>query len=122
MSAADALNTWIEKNGLDEALTKIKKVKVVNPDKYFFLEPEFNRLGYRFFNEKKMEEAIAVFKLNTEIYPGSWNTYDSLAEAYMANGDNVLAVNFYKKSLELNPNNENGKKMLRRLNSTAQPE
>ena len=68
-----------------------------------------------------MEKAIAVLKLNTEMYPGSWNTYDSLAEAYMVNGDNVLAVNLYKKSLELNPNNENGKKMLMQLNSTAQP-
>jgi hypothetical protein len=46
----------------------------------------------------------------------------SLAEAHIANGDKELAVNLYKKSLELNPNNENGKKMLMRLNSTAQPE
>jgi tetratricopeptide (TPR) repeat protein len=122
MSAADALNTWIEKKGLDEALAKIKKVKAGDSDKYFFIEAEFNRLGYRLLSAKKIEEAIAVFKLNTEMYPKSWNTYDSLAEAHMVNGDKALAVKLYKKSLALNPKNENGKKMLMRLNSGTQPE
>ena len=37
--------------------------------------------------------------------PNAWNVYDSLAEAYMANGEKDLAIANYKKSLELNPNN-----------------
>lgn len=48
-----------------------------------------------------------MFKLNVEMYPQSFNTYDSLREAYRAHGDKDLAVANYKKSLELNPKNTN---------------
>jgi Flp pilus assembly protein TadD len=66
-------------------------------------------------HEKKYAEAIAVFKLNVELYPQSWNVYDNLAEAYMANGDKELAVVNYEKSLALNPNNTSGSQMLKKL-------
>jgi Flp pilus assembly protein TadD len=65
--------------------------------------------------DKKLGEAIAVFKLNVELYPGSWNVYDSLAEAYMNNGDKELAIANYEKSLALNPENANGAAMLKKL-------
>jgi len=67
--------------------------------------------------EKKYREAIAVLKLNVELYPGSWNVYDSLGEAYMLNGDKALAISNCEKSLELNPKNSNGAQMLKKLRS-----
>jgi D-alanyl-D-alanine-carboxypeptidase/D-alanyl-D-alanine-endopeptidase len=53
--------------------------------------------------------------LNVEAYPASYNTYDSLGEAYMANGDKELAIRSYKKSLELYPKNTNAVEMLKKL-------
>ncbi len=47
--------------------------------------------------------------------PNSFNVYDSLGEAYMAKGDKENAIKNYKKSLELNPDNENAKDMLQQL-------
>jgi Tfp pilus assembly protein PilF len=52
-----------------------------------------------------------------EAFPESYNTYDSLAEAYMDNGDRDLAIANYKKSLQLNPRNTNGIRMLQKLNA-----
>ncbi len=78
-------------------------------------ENRLNGLGYRLMAEKKYREAIAVLKLNVELYPGSWNVYDSLGEAYMLNGDKALAIWNYEKSLELNPKNSNGAQMLKKL-------
>ena len=49
------------------------------------------------------------------LYPGSANAYDSLGEAYMANGDKQLAVVNYRKSLELDPHNQNAVNMLKKL-------
>ena len=66
-------------------------------------------------NGPKTKEAIEVFKLDVDEYPKSWNVYDSLGEAYMKNGDKELAIQNYEKSIELNPDNENGKMMLKRL-------
>ena len=49
--------------------------------------------------------------------PKSANTYDSLGEAYMKSGDKEMAIASYKKSLKLNPGNNNAVDMLKKLNN-----
>jgi Flp pilus assembly protein TadD len=66
---------------------------------------------------ERFSDAIEILKLNVEAYPESWNTYDSLAEAYMKNGDKEEAIKHYRKSLELNPKNENARITLEKLTS-----
>jgi tetratricopeptide (TPR) repeat protein len=56
--------------------------------------------------------------LNVELYPASWNVYDSLADGYLANGDKELAIANYKKSLEMNPKNTNAAEALKKLGPT----
>jgi tetratricopeptide (TPR) repeat protein len=63
----------------------------------------------------KPKEAIEIFKLNVEAYPKGFNTYDSLAEAYLAVNERELAIQNYKKSIELNPNNTNAAEVVKRL-------
>jgi tetratricopeptide (TPR) repeat protein len=62
-----------------------------------------------------VKEAIEIFKLNVEAYPESGNVYDSLAEAYMNDGNEELAIKFYLESLEKDPSNDNARGMLKRL-------
>jgi Tfp pilus assembly protein PilF len=81
-------------------------------------EARINGLGLGFMRAKKLPKALAYLKLNVEFYPNSWNTYDSLAEAYMANGDKELAIANYKKSLEMNPKNTNATEALKKLGAT----
>jgi hypothetical protein len=50
-------------------------------------EDELNGLGYQLLGAKQNQGAIAIFQLNIDAFPASYNTYDSLGEAYMANGD-----------------------------------
>ncbi|MEJ2546174.1 MAG: tetratricopeptide repeat protein, partial [Calditrichaceae bacterium] len=71
-----------------------------------FSETRMNVLGYQYMQGGKIADAIELFKLNVLAYPESANTYDSLGEAYMINGDKELAIKNYKKSLELDPNNK----------------
>lgn len=78
-------------------------------------ETRMNILGYQLLRGKKVKEAIEVFKLNVERFPQSSNVYDSLGEAYMVNGDKELAIKNYQKSVELNPQNENGIEILKKL-------
>jgi len=111
-SARSALETAIEEKGAKAAVAELTAARAKGSDKYYFLEVEFNQLGYRYLGEEKYEEAIAVFAMNVDMYPESWNVYDSLGEAYMKSGQHDLAVLNYEKSLELNPENENGKRML----------
>jgi tetratricopeptide (TPR) repeat protein len=78
-------------------------------------EEEVNRLGYAFLGMKKLDDAVRLFEWNVELYPKSYNVYDSLAEAYAARGDKERAIRFYKKSLELNPDNTNAREKLKDL-------
>ncbi len=90
-------------------------MKATQPAAYDFEENEFIGLGYGLLRMKKVPEAIEIFKLSVEAYPLSYNTYDSLAEAYMDNGDNELAIRYYEKSIEINPRNTNGIEKLKKL-------
>lgn len=78
-------------------------------------EQRLNQLGYQLINENNFLAAIAIFKLNVDLYPNSWNVYDSLGEAFKLNGDKRLAITNYRKSLEINPNNKNVIKILSTL-------
>ena len=75
-------------------------------------EVVLNTSGYQLLTADRTDEAIQIFQLAVREYQDSWNTYDSLGEAYMARGDRELAIENYEKSLELNPDNGNGIRML----------
>ena len=107
----------ITKEGVEPGIALYHEIKNKDSGEYIFSESSMNALGYKFLNEGKTDEAIAVFKLNVEEYPESWNVYDSLAEAYLKKGEKKLAITNYKQSVKLNPNNENGKKMLKEIKS-----
>ena len=86
---------------------------------YDFQDPQdfiLNRVGYDLLTEERTNEAIDIFKLNTKLFPEIANTWDSLGEAYMSAGDNVKAMENYRKSLELNPENQNAREMIKQIN------
>lgn len=113
-SAAVELAGLIILKGVDNALTEFSKMKD-NKDEYVVRERELNQLGYNLLLENKVTEAVKVFKLNVDLYPDSWNVYDSYGEALAAAGDTENAILNYKKSIELNPENNGGKEMLKKL-------
>lgn len=105
----------LRKKGVTAAIAYYYDSKEMNPSILLFSERQINDLGYEYLYDKNYDDAIALFKLNVEVYPTSSNVYDSLGEAYMENGQYELAIEYYKKSLELNPNNSNAKEKLREL-------
>jgi tetratricopeptide (TPR) repeat protein len=76
---------------------------------------ELNSVGYVFLAAKNYEKAIAVFKINTILYPQDANIWDSLAEGLLKSGDKTGAAAAYRKVLELQPANEAAKKALEQL-------
>lgn len=82
---------------------------------YSIDENEFNSLGYDFIANDKMKEALLTFKQTISLFQTSWNAYDSYGEALLKNGYKEKAIVMYKKSVELNPGNEGGKKVLEEL-------
>jgi tetratricopeptide (TPR) repeat protein len=64
-------------------------------------EAELNTYGYLLMGQGKVDSALVIFRKNTKDHPKSWNTYDSLAEAYAKKGDTKLAIRNYSKALAM---------------------
>lgn len=78
-------------------------------------EAFLNNCGYYQLRLHHIDNAIGIFVENVRRHPASWNAYDSLGEAYMAAGNNALAIKNYERSIELNPHNDDGKQALKKL-------
>ncbi|MFZ1370200.1 MAG: tetratricopeptide repeat protein [Ferruginibacter sp.] len=86
--------------------------------RYINFEDKLNKSGYDLVNANKTESAIFVFRLNTVLYPGSANAWDSLAEAYWKSKQKEKAIEYYNKAIELDPNGvtgENARQMLKKI-------
>jgi len=88
---------------------------------YELSEDEINSLGYdlmganntfRFPEALRYADAVEALKINMELFPLSWNVYDSYGESLVKVGRKEEAIKMYKRSIELNPGNEVGKKAL----------
>jgi 3-oxoadipate enol-lactonase len=101
--------------GVAEAVRAFEEARTRNDHSLYFSEKRLNQAGYGYLQAGKVKEAIELFKLNVLAYPDSWNSYDSLAEAYMADGDKAMAISYYEKSLQLNPGNTNAVNQLKIL-------
>lgn len=82
---------------------------------YDFSERSLDRLGYQLLASEEPVAAIAIFRLNAEHHPESASVWDSLAEGYLESGQTELADIYYRKSLELDPDNANALEKLRRI-------
>jgi CubicO group peptidase (beta-lactamase class C family)/flagellin-specific chaperone FliS len=103
------LRNVLEKSGYKQAIEEAKKAKTT------FEENEINNWGYMLLKEKRIKDAIEIFKLNVSLYPNSANTYDSLGEMYAFMDEKVLAIENYEYSLKLNPKNKNAEEVLKKL-------
>ena len=100
----------------DKAIAAYRRI-AASPARSSFLfdEDQLNSLGYQMLKEDRLAAAIKLFELNVEEYPESANSYDSLGEVYMIDGQTERAIASYERSLELNPGNRNAAEMLAKL-------
>lgn len=112
-SMANKLGEEIDKNGIEAGIKTFWELKTKNT--HTIVEYEMNTLGYLYLQNNEIEKALAVFELNTELFPNLSNPYDSYGEALMKNGENEKAIANYKRSLELYRGNLNAIEMLKKL-------
>jgi CubicO group peptidase (beta-lactamase class C family) len=107
---------WLvtQTKGLDAGLAEYRRMRSARPATDF-RPAQLNTFGYQLLADGRVEDAVAVFQRNVELYPADANAYDSLAEAHMTAGRTAQAIANYRKSLELDPKNENAVSALRKL-------
>ena len=114
-SIANKLKSIIEAEGIDKIESQYLELKKNEADEYNFSENQLNQLGYHYLGNDKVNFAVAIFKINVDAFPKSSNVYDSYGEALLKRGDKENAIENYLKSVELNPANEGGIKVLKDL-------
>jgi tetratricopeptide (TPR) repeat protein len=110
----DAFRAELGRQGFDHA-PAIYAAMLKDQQDFKLDEDAVIRWAYELMEENHLPEATDLFKLDVQVFPGSWNGYDSLGEAYMKAGQKQLAIDNYKKSLELNPANDDAKEKLKVL-------
>jgi tetratricopeptide (TPR) repeat protein len=82
---------------------------------YRHSDDDLNSWGFALLNQKQIQAALYVFRLNTETHPQSWKAHDSYAEALLKAGRWAEAKVEYQKSVDLNPRNDHGRAALKTL-------
>lgn len=78
-------------------------------------EAEINALGYRLLNTRQVPAAITVFGINTRVFPGSANVWDSLGEAFILAGRREEGIAAYRRALAIDPTFGSSRQALARL-------
>lgn len=116
-SVAQLMAQALREGGIEAMEARYRAFKSNAATSGVFTELDVNALGYQLMGGGQLEAATRAFELNVESYPNSFNVYDSLAEAYMTAGDDDRAIEFYNKSLAINPGNTNATDMIDRIRS-----
>ncbi|MCP4634390.1 MAG: tetratricopeptide repeat protein [candidate division Zixibacteria bacterium] len=107
---------------MDKARELCDKFNLLSTENPILAERIFQDQGYRFLRTGQTSNAIELFKMGTEAYPNSANSWDCLAEAYMASRNNEMAIKYYKKTLEVLPNDTTTSGELKNIIRTNTPE
>lgn len=114
LGGVPALRAELEKQNFRDGPALAAKLMKQDP-KLVLSETELNDWGYRLLASGQPRQALEVLKIVPILYSGSSNAYDSLGEAYAANGDKADAITCYRRSLELDPKNANALQWLEQL-------
>lgn len=94
--------------GVPAALAQFRELRTQFLDSglYDFRDRALNVVGTRLLDNKRPDDAIAVFHANLEFHPRSVTALFSIARIGMQRGDRVMAETYFRKVLEVDPKNE----------------
>lgn len=111
-----ALEAALEQSRYADVSASVADVRRRFPELHL-TEDGINAWGYRLLFASRPAEAKALFGYNVAQHPDSWNAHDSYAESLAATGDKAQAIEAYRRSLALNPANDNAEKMIAKISA-----
>lgn len=87
--------------GVEKAVDHYRTLRETVPDRWRFDESELNSVGYWLLRRKAIDDAVAIFRLNVEMYPEAPNPHNSLGDTYLAADRLAEAVESYRRAVTL---------------------
>jgi len=100
LPSAEILNQIEMPGGVEKTAQKLAEARRSDPKAVIFSETIVNLMGYEHLRAGDTKAAAEIMKLNVTAFPESPNTYDSLSDAYLADGQKELARQNAKKAIE----------------------
>ena len=88
-------------NGVAKARAIYDDTRKKDKKLLLFPESELNLFGYQVLREGRAKDAIVIFQMNVDEYPASANTYDSLSDAYLEDGNTAEALRLAEKAIQV---------------------
>jgi CubicO group peptidase (beta-lactamase class C family) len=122
-SAVEAMKARLKDCSADEAVAFYWQAKTNHQADFVFanLESELNALGFMLMEKARWSDAVRILKLNVDEHPASSNANDSYAESLARNNQPKLAIQYYQRSLQLDPDNKHAATELQRLRHRNSP-
>lgn len=79
------------------------------------IEARINAAGYGAAYAGDMTNAVELLRMNTELFPNSANTWSSLAEIVLYQGQEADALRYYRRALEADPQLDSAADQIRRM-------
>jgi tetratricopeptide (TPR) repeat protein len=117
MTLGEELGEAYRKGGVTGAIDRYRELreKFELAGAYDFREHSLDAFASELQDQKDNVGALAVLRLNVSEFPKSSDAWESLADGYRAAGNADLAVIYYRKALEIDPQNDTALASLRGL-------
>lgn len=100
------LTETYRKKGISQMLAQYLQIKADTRYDLKKSETFLNDFGYTLLQKGKVKESLLALSLAVNEFPNSANTLDSYAEALKIDMQYEMAIEYYKKALLLEPNNQ----------------
>jgi CubicO group peptidase (beta-lactamase class C family) len=97
-----------------EAARRAYRAAERSPDDYLFDPRQLQSVAWVLYDDNPLL-AIEVLRFNAERYPDSVSSHDSLAYVYLDQGSTDLAIESYRRVLEIDPDNGEARRALAKL-------
>lgn len=114
-SIADTVGKTLQSSGAAAAVALYRALHVDQPKAYNFSPGQLDALARFYVAHGRIQDALALFKVNAEAFPTSSGVVQGLAEAYMLLDDRDDALATYEHALQLDASNTDAIEMIRRL-------
>jgi hypothetical protein len=120
----DILRADLNSKGIDSAIQNYRdlRTKFYGGASYDFTDKPLNRVASELIDKNKLPESLALLKLNDEFHQQTAWSELLMGDAYSKSGMKEEALQHYRKSSELDPQDVFAKKKIEELTTTDKPQ
>ncbi len=113
----ELLLATVNSGGVPAAIAQYRKLRgeLLDAGLYDFREHALGMLAMGLREQKRLDEALEILRLNAEVFPRSARTQVLLGDITVQKGDLKGGAEYYQRALELDPANAEAKQALEKL-------